>query len=78
MPMARADPLGDEIAHLIGFVRTASCTFIRTGRDPAAVKPPTISGRSTNTSRMIHTVEDFSDRAASNSLRTGKPYEVRC
>src|SRR3569833_2007263 len=30
---AHADPLQDEIAHLIDFVRHSSCTFIRNGTD---------------------------------------------
>ena len=79
MPMARADPLADEIAHLIDFVRTSSCTFIRNGSDYTGSEAADhIQAKYEHFKDEIRTVEDFIDRAASKSLTSGKPYEVRC
>jgi len=79
IPVARADPLGDEIAHLIDFIRQSSCTFIRNGSEysgPAAADH--IQAKYEHFKDEIKTVEDFIDRAASKSLLSGKPYQVRC
>ena len=79
MPIARADPLADEIAHLIDFVRTSSCTFIRNGSDYTGREAADhIQAKYEHFKDEIRTVEDFIDRAASKSLMSGKPYEVRC
>ena len=79
MPMARADPLADEIAHLIDFVRHSSCTFIRNGSEYSGGEAADhIRAKYEHFKDEIRTVEDFIDRAASKSLVSGKPYEVRC
>ena len=78
-PMARADPLDDEIAHLIDFVRRSSCTFIRNGSEyRGGDAADHIQAKYEHFKDEIHTVEDFIDRAASKSLMSGEPYEVRC
>jgi hypothetical protein len=77
--VARADALQDEIAHLIDFVRHSSCTFIRNGTDyagPAAADH--VQSKYDYYKADIKTVEDFIERAASKSMLSGKPYEVRC
>jgi hypothetical protein len=79
VPMARADPLADEIAHLIDFIRTSSCTFIRNGSDYTGSEAADhVQAKYEHFKDEIHTVEDFIDRAASRSLMSGKAYEVRC
>ena len=79
MPMAQADPLGDEIAHLIDFVRHSSCTFIRNGSDYTGSEAADhIQAKYEHFKDEISTVEEFIDRAASKSVTSGKPYEVRC
>lgn len=79
MPMARADPLTDEITHLIDFVRHSSCTFIRNGSEYSGdAAADHIQAKYEHFKDEIRTVEDFVDRAASKSLVSGKPYEVRC
>jgi hypothetical protein len=76
---AHAEPLDDEIAHLIDFVRHSPCTFIRNGSDYAGGEAADhIQAKYDHFKGEIHTVEDFIDRAASKSLLSGKPYEVRC
>jgi hypothetical protein len=79
MAPAKADPLSDEIAHLIDFVRHSSCTFIRNGSDyTGAEAADHIQAKYEHFKDEIKTVEDFIDRAASRSLMSGEPYQVRC
>lgn len=76
---ARADALGDEIAHLLDFVRHSSCTFIRNGTEydgPHAADH--VKAKYDYYKDEIKTVDDFIDRAASKSLLSGQPYQVRC
>lgn len=76
---ARADPLDDEIAHLIDFVRHSPCTFIRNGSAfTGGEAADHIQEKYEHFKSEIDTVEDFIDRAASKSILSGKPYEVRC
>ena len=76
---ARADALQDEITHLIDFVRHSSCTFIRNGTEyngPDAADH--VQAKYDYYKADIKTAEDFIERAASKSMLSGKPYEVRC
>ena len=76
---ARADPLGDEIVHLINFVRHSSCTFIRNGTEYKGSEAAAhIQDKYEYYKDEIKTVEDFIENAASKSAMSGKPYEVRC
>jgi hypothetical protein len=76
---ARADPLQDEIAHLIDFVRHSSCTFIRNGTEyTGAQAADHVQAKYDYYKSDIKTVDDFIDRAASKSMLSGKPYQVRC
>jgi len=76
---ARADPLDDEIGHLINFVRHSSCTFIRNGTEYDGAKAADhVQAKYDYYKSDIKTVEDFIARAASKSMLSGKPYEVRC
>jgi len=75
----QANPLDDEIAHLIDFVRHSPCTFIRNGSEyPGGEAADHIQAKYEHFKDEIKTVEDFITRAASKSLLSGKPYEVRC
>jgi hypothetical protein len=79
MPMAKADPLGDEIAYLIDFIRNSSCTFIRNGSEyDGGEAADHIQAKYDHFKDEIKTVDDFIARAASKSIVSGKPYEVRC
>jgi hypothetical protein len=76
---AKADPLGDEIAYLIDFIRHSSCTFIRNGSEyDGGEAADHIQAKYDHFKGEIKTVDDFIDRAASKSILSGKPYEVRC
>ena len=79
MPAARADALGDEIAYLIDFIRHSSCTFIRNGSEYSGGEAADhIQAKYDHFKDEIKTVEDFITQAASKSIMSGKPYEVRC
>ena len=76
---AHADPVTDEIAHLIDFVRHSSCTFIRNGSEyTGSAAADHVKAKYDYYKSDIKTVEDFIERAASKSMLSGKPYEVRC
>jgi hypothetical protein len=76
---AHADPLQDEIAHLIDFVRHSSCIFIRNGSEYDGPKAADhVQAKYDYYKDEIKTVEDFIERAASKSMLSGKPYQVRC
>ena len=79
MPAARADPLRDEIAHLLDFIRSSSCTFIRNEEEHSGkAAADHIEDKYDYYRDEIKTVEDFIERAASRSSMSGKPYQVRC
>jgi hypothetical protein len=76
---ARADPVDDEIAYLIEFVRHSPCTFIRNGSEyDGAQAADHIKSKADYYRDKIKTVEDFIERAATRSALSGKAYEVRC
>jgi hypothetical protein len=77
--VAHADPLQDEIAYLIAFVRHSSCTFLRNGSEYSGAQAADhVQAKYDYYKDDIKTVEDFIERAASKSVLSGKPYEVRC
>jgi len=76
---AHADPVTDEIVYLIDFVRHSSCTFIRNGSEYNGMQAADhIQAKYDYYKSDIKTVEGFIERAASKSMLSGKPYEVRC
>jgi len=77
--VARADPVSDEIAYLIDFVRHSQCTFIRNGTEYTGNQAADHVQEKYNYYKDdIKTVEDFIERAASKSILSGQPYQVRC
>lgn len=75
----RADSTTDEIAHLLTVLRESPCTFIRNGSDyDGAAAVEHVEAKYLHFKREIKTAEDFIDRAATKSLLTGTPYQVRC
>jgi hypothetical protein len=74
-----AEDVKGEIAYLIGFVRHSPCTFIRNGTEyagPAAADH--VQSKYDYYKDQIKTVQDFIDRAATKSMLSGEPYQVRC
>src|SRR5215475_8814227 len=69
----------DAINHLLQFVETSRCTFLRNGVEydsKSAVNH--IKEKYDYFKRQIHTAEDFIALAATKSELSGRPYFVRC
>jgi uncharacterized protein DUF5329 len=76
---AGAESPANEIAYLLKFIRDSPCTFIRNGTDydgPEASDH--VAAKYAHFKGEIRTVEDFIDRAATKSLLSGEPYQVKC
>jgi hypothetical protein len=72
-------PEQDAINHLLQFVETSRCTFLRNGVEydsKGAVNH--IKEKYDYFKRQIHTAEDFIALAATKSELSGRPYFVRC
>ena len=69
----------DAINHLIRFVETSSCTFLRNGSEYDSRKAADhIKQKYNYFGRRIHTADDFIAFAATKSELSGRPYLVRC
>jgi hypothetical protein len=74
-----AHSMTEEIDHLLGFIATSPCTFIRNdveydgGQAVAHIKD-----KYDYYKNDIHSAEDFIRLAASKSIVSGRPYSVRC
>lgn len=75
-PDARAD---GEIRHLLDFVSTSGCTFIRNG-DPhdAASAAGHLAMKYGKARSRLATTEQFIEHVASKSFFTGQAYRVQC
>jgi hypothetical protein len=76
---ARADAKADEIAYLLKYIRESPCTFIRNGSEyDGAAAADHVAAKYEHFKDEIKSAEDFIDRAATKSLLSGAPYQVRC
>ena len=82
--VARAEPstkVQIEVNFLLGFVEGSGCDFYRNGTwhdSKAAQAHLRDKYRYLVANDMIHTTEEFIERAATESSFSGQPYEVRC
>ena len=68
-----------EIAHLLAFIGSSGCTFLRNGSEAAADQAQQhIAMKYGNIRKRVATTEDFIRYAATESSMSGKPYKVRC
>jgi hypothetical protein len=68
-----------EIDHLIQFIETSGCTFIRNGKNYGSQEASEhIRKKFAYTKRSIKTTEDFIKYVATESSMSGKPYQVVC
>jgi hypothetical protein len=78
----RADPGAPqqaEIDHLLDFVGTSQCTFIRNGTPyPAAEAREHLTGKFKFAKGRIGTPEEFIRYLATESSMSGEPYRVQC
>ncbi len=78
-PALAAGDTGGEVAHLLGYIESSTCTFVRNG---ASADGKDARGHVERKYRYfrsrITTAEDFIRLAASGSTVSGEPYRVRC
>lgn len=68
-----------EIEHLLNFVESSGCQFIRNGKSyPAADARPHLTKKYIAVRNRITTADDFIRYIASQSSMTKRPYRVRC
>lgn len=79
---ANAEKLGTsklEIQHLLEFVKTSGCDFIRNGKVHHPDKAyKHIDRKYQHFINEIHSAEDFIEKAATGSFLSGKPYYAKC
>ncbi len=68
-----------EIDHLLEFVGTSSCTFVRNGTEYAPDKAREhLAGKYKFVGSRITSAEDFIKYLATGSSMSGEPYHVKC
>lgn len=68
-----------EIDHLLGFIETSDCVFVRNGsQHDAAAARDHIERKYAYAKRWINTTEQFIEYTATKSSTTGKRYSVIC
>lgn len=81
---ALGDEQGDgqtdaEVRHLLDFVGSSNCTFVRNGTEYGADEARRHLKMKYGYARpRLHSTEEFIDKVASQSSLSGKQYEVRC
>ncbi len=69
----------DEIAHLLNYIETSDCIFIRNNSRHAPAKAVKhIKKKFNHLKKRIKTTEDFIKGAATGSSISGKPYMIIC
>jgi len=68
-----------EIDHLLAFVGTSQCTFIRNGTGyPATEAREHLTSKFNYAKGRIATAEEFIRHLATESSMSGEPYQVKC
>jgi hypothetical protein len=76
---APGNAASDEIDHLLSYVASSSCTFVRNGSEYGAVKAREhLADKYRFAGSRIATAEDFIQYLATKSSFSGEPYHVRC
>jgi hypothetical protein len=80
--VASADPDAQaqrEIDHLLEFIGTSSCTFVRNGEaHPAADAREHLASKLRYTRGRIGTADEFIRYLATSSSTSGEPYKIIC
>lgn len=78
-PLAADSKATREIEHLLNFVESSGCQFIRNGKTyPAADARPHLTKKYNAVRSRITTADDFIRYIASQSSISKRPYRVRC
>ncbi len=76
---APEDPAKGEIDHLLNYVATSSCTFVRNSTEYAASKARDhLAGKYQFAGSRVSSAEEFIQYLATQSSITGEPYHVKC
>ncbi len=71
--------VNQEIEHLLEYVESSGCTFIRNGRESNSAKARAhIQKKYNYIKKRVKTTEDFIKYSATKSSMSGKPYKIRC
>ena len=78
-PSESADSVSAEIDHLLHYIESSGCIFIRNGTEGTAAEARAHIQKKYNYSKgRVKTAEDFITYSATKSSVSGKPYRVRC
>ena len=76
---AMAHSMTEEIDHLLGFIATSPCAFIRNDVEYSGEQAVAhVKDKYDYYKGDIHSAEDFIRLAATKSMMSGRPYSVRC
>jgi hypothetical protein len=79
LPADSAESVSQEIEHLLQYIGSSDCIFIRNGKEKnAADALAHIQKKYDYSKSRVKSTEDFIKYAATKSSMSGKPYKVRC
>lgn len=79
VPLSFGAPADKEISHLLAYVQSSNCIFIRNGKEYSAEEAlEHINEKYQYFEDEIETAENFIDLSASKSTISGKPYLIQC
>ncbi len=79
LPADSVEDVNQEIEHLLQYMESSGCTFIRNGRESNSAKARAhIQKKYNYIKKRVKTTEDFIKYSATKSSMSGKPYKIRC
>ena len=79
LPANSEESVSQEIDHLLQYIESSNCIFIRNGSESSATEARAhIQTKYDIFKNRIKNKEDFIKYAATKSSISGKPYKVRC
>ena len=79
LPAESEESVSQEIVHLLQYMESSDCIFIRNGEEYSAAEARAhIQKKYDHFKNRVKTTEDFIKYAGTKSSMSGKPYMVRC
>ena len=79
LPAESEEIVSHEIVHLLQYIESSDCIFIRNGEEYSAAEARAhIQKKYDHFKYRVKTTEDFIKYAGTKSSMSGKPYMVRC
>jgi hypothetical protein len=79
IPAECEESVNQEIAHLLQYIESSACIFIRNGEEHSAAEARGhIQKKYDHFKNRVKTTEDFIKYTAAKSSMSGEPYMVRC